>query len=216
MYVKAFNKASQKDAVNCAPAGGIRCQPCWKFMISIPYIKLCFDRRFRKKKFARIIFNGVKLQILSSLSYVKYHIHHQNEEMNFDKNVWKEHQESINEKYKLLNGYGYKGRGDYFDSCAEDDPELELLDIIADINRMAITKEDEDSHIKEIDEYVKEIEASDKILQMLEKMAPIVSLHDITTAEGIDDLFKENECSILLSMPSIINYEQIFSDHYYS
>jgi hypothetical protein len=185
-------------------------------MISIPYIKLCFDRRFRKKKFARVIFNGVKLQILSSLSYVKYHIDHQNEEMNFDKKVWKEHQESINEKYKLLNGYGYKGRGDYFDSCAEDDPELELLDIIGDINRMAITKEYEDIHIKEIDEYVKEIEASDKILQMLEKMAPLVSLNDIITAEEIDDLFKDNECSILLSMPSIINYEKIFSDHYYS
>ena len=126
-------------------------------MISTPYIKLFFDQRFRKKKFARIIFNGVKLQILSSLNDVKHHIDHQNEEVTVDKIVWKEHQESINEKYKLLNGYDYKGRGDYFDPCAEDDPELELLDKIANINRMAIIKEDEDSHIKEIDEYVKRL-----------------------------------------------------------
>lgn len=185
-------------------------------MISLPYIKLCFDRRFRKKRFAKIIFNGVKLQILSSLSYVKYHIEHQNEEMNFDRDVWKDHQERINEKYKLLNGYGYKGRGDYFDSCSEDDPELELLDIISDINRMAITKEDAENHEKEITEYVEEIEASNKTLQMLEKMASIVSSEKVTTVEEIDDLFRQNECFILLNMPSIISYEKIFTDHYHA
>lgn len=185
-------------------------------MISIPYLKLCFDRRFRKKRFAQIIFTGVKLQILSSLSYVKYHIEHQNEEMKFDQELWNEHQKSINAKYKSLNEYGYKGRGDYFDSCSEDDPELELLDIIGDINRMAITHEDINRHEEEVGEYLKEIEASTKVLKMLEKMTPIVSSAKITAIEEIYDLFERNECIILLNMPSIINYEKIFTDHYSS
>ena len=184
-------------------------------MISIPYLKFRFDRRFRKKKFAKTIFNGVKLQILSSLSYVKFHIEHQNEEMAFDKQLWNEHQQRIDEKYKKLNEYGYKGRGDYFDSCAEGDPELELLDIISEINRLAITEEDIDRHEEEIDEHIKEIEASKKVLEMLEKMVPIVSSEKVTTIEEIDDLFNKNGCSLLLNMPSIIDYEKIFTDHYY-
>lgn len=185
-------------------------------MISIPYLKLRFDRRFRKKKFAQIIFNGVKLQILSSLSYVKYHIEHQNEEMEFDQELWDDHQKSINAKYKILNAFGYKGRGDYFESCSEDDPELELLDIIDDINRMAITQEDIDRHEEEIGEHLAEIEASDKILKMLEKMATIVSSESITTVEEIDKIFEQNECLVLLNMPTIINYEKIFTYYYRS
>jgi hypothetical protein len=80
---------------------------------------------------------------------------------------------------------------------------------------MATTKEDLDNHEKEIGAYVKEIEASNSILEMLEKMAPIVSSKNITTAEEIDDIFKQNECITLLNMQSIINYEKIFTDHYY-
>jgi hypothetical protein len=134
--------------------------------------------------------------------------------MNFDIDIWKDLQESINEKYKLLNSYGYKGRGDYLNSCSADDPELELLDIIGDINRMSVTQADEENHIKELNKYADEIKASESVLQMLEKMVSIVSSINISSIEEIDDIFEQNECLILLNKPSIINYEKIFNDHY--
>lgn len=175
---------------------------------------LYIDQRFRKKKYAKIIFNGIKLQILSSLGFVKHHIEHQNKKKGFDITSWKERQEEINKQYKLLNSYGYKGRSEYFDSVAEDDPELELLDIISDINKLAITSDDLNNHINVINEFDKELEASEKVLHMLEKMAPVVSSSSIETIEEIDDVFDQQECSLLLNMPSIINYEKILSNHY--
>ena len=82
-------------------------------------------------------------------------------------------------------------------------------------HRLSITKDDEKNHRNTLNEYITEIEASESILHMLEKMTSIASSHKISTIEEIDELFIKNECFLLLNMPSIINYEKIFNDHYY-
>ena len=114
--------------------------------------------------------------------------------------------------YQKLNSYSYENRKEYFDSI-EDDPDL--LDIIEDINRSAITPEAEEDYASTLETYGKEMEASEKALSAIEKMAPIISDLRVTSIEEIEEAFHENDCSYLLHMPNLINISKIVDDYYY-
>jgi hypothetical protein len=152
--------------------------------------------------------------MLASLSYVKAHIKHQHDEIQIAKGARKERIEGINERYAKLNSYGYKNRSEYF-NAHDDDPDLEVLDIVGDINRMEITPEDQKYYSNTIGEYLEEIEAAEKVLASLEKMSPVVSSASVQSIEEIEKLFEDNECTYLLHMPRIIDVGKILSDHYY-
>lgn len=172
------------------------------------------DQKYRKLKFAKILLAGVKSEMLASISYVKAHIEHQNKELNEEKEFWKERLDRIDEMYQKLNSYGYKNRKEYFNSI-EGDPDLELLDIIEDINRSAITPEAEKNYACTLEKYDKEIEASEKVLFAIEKMAPIIADLRVTSIEEIEEAFHENDCSYLLHMPNLINISKILDEYYY-
>jgi hypothetical protein len=177
-------------------------------------IQLRIDRKYRKLKFAKILLNGIKSEMLASLSYVKAHIEYQQEELQIEKDAWKERIEMINEKYAKLNSYGYKNRSEYF-NAHDDDPDLVVLDIIEEINRMTITPEDQEHYSNTTEGYLEEIEASEKALASLEKMSPIISSASIKSEEEIEKLFEENECTYLLHTPIIIDVSKILSEHYF-
>ena len=176
-------------------------------------VKKQIDQKYRLPKFAKVILSGVKSEMLASISFVEAHLELQNKELNEEKGIWNERLARVDALYKKLNSYGYKNRKDYFDS-AEDDPDLELIDIIGDINRAAITPEAQEDYSNTLNTYYEEIRASEKVLSALKKMSPIVSSLRASSIEDIEKAFSENECSYLLNMPNIISFERILNDHY--
>ena len=180
-------------------------------------VKLKIDQKYRKQKFAKVLINGIKPEILKSIGYVKSHIALQKKEINVEKEMWAERLSRVNDLYKKLNSYGYKNRKDYFDSVeGELDLDLDLIDLVGDINRSAIIPEAEENYKNKLDEYYEEIKASEKILSSLEKMAPFIAYANVQSVEEIELLFEENGCYYLLHMPSIIDIDKILSEHYYS
>lgn len=177
-------------------------------------VKFKIDQKYRKPKFAKIIINGIKSEILESIGYVKSHISLKKTEINEVKEMWAERLSIVNDLYKKLNSYGYKNRKDYFYSSGGK-LDGDLINLVGDINRYAITPKAEEDYTKTLDEYYEEINASEKVLSSLEKMAPLIAYANVQSLEEIVSLFEENECSYLLHMPYIINIEKILGEHYY-
>lgn len=179
-------------------------------------MKLELDRRFRKKAFAKKVFNGIKTQLLGSSELVKEHIKQQEEDKNLEIKIWKDRISELNEKYRELNSYGFKNRKEYFSSSKEldDDSDMKLINIIHDINQLSTTDDMQTEYANTQNKYQEEIDASRKALSLIEKISPIASSASISSLEEIDRLFSENNCELLLNLPSIINIQQAINDEY--
>jgi hypothetical protein len=177
-------------------------------------LKMNIDRRFRKKEFANKVFNGIKLQLLRSVEYVKAHIEIQEKERDEAVELWKYRQKRLNEEYEELNSHGYKNRREYFDSSwsGDNDTDMKLLDIVHNINQLSITKEIETDYVNTLNRYHDEIESSQKVLKLIEKILPIASHADINSLKEIDVLFLEHGCEQVLS---IIDLPRAIFDQYY-
>lgn len=181
------------------------------------YLVFRFDLSFRKKKYAQVVLSGIKSEMLRSLSALNSYIAHENSEIDFEKELWRDRKRYVSEKYTELNSYGFKNRKEYFSSenILNNDNDLEILNIIQSINENSLTAEAVEQYQSSIETHNAEIEAAKKIIAQLEKMSPIICSAKIESLSEIEKLFKENECSLLLNMPKVINFERAISEYYF-
>jgi|SRR5690606_38288982 len=181
------------------------------------YLVFRFDLAFRKKKYAQVVLSGIKSEMLRSLGSLKSYITCENSEIDFEKELWRDRKNYISEKYKALNSYGFKNRKEYFstENILDADNDLEILNIIQSINESAITAEAVKEYHNSIETHNAEIEAAKKIIAQLEKMSPIICSAKVESLNEIEKLFEENECSLLLRMPKIINIERAIGEYYF-
>ena len=171
------------------------------------FLKLNIDKRFRKKNFAKNVFDGIRTQLLESAEYLEAHIERLQKDRDEEVELWTDRHKRLGDRYRDLESYGYKNRKEYFDSpwSGDDHTDMKLLDIINDINRLSITEEVEADYVSTLNKYQVEIDASQEVLQKIESILPRFSQASVKSLEEIDHLFTEHGCEQLLNMPGIID-----------
>lgn len=180
-------------------------------------VRLRIDQRFRPKRFAEILLGGVRSQLLGAPNFLKEYLDRQKAEASEDREYWKQRRDHVRALLDKLHEFGFRSPEDYLfhdGGLVDDDADLEILNLIRDIRNSEITTEGEGEICASLEKYDSEIEACEKILSDVERISAVVATLKAQSVVELENVFRQNECAYLLSMPTIIDVEKIIREHY--
>lgn len=186
-------------------------------MTVLQILRLQFDQKFRPRRFALVILNGMQSHLLGAPAFIKEYLDRQQAEAAEEEHYWKQRRDNVRALLAKLHEFGFRKPEDYLYRVHEGinpDAEMEILNLIRDIRSSEINASHQHEIDASVEKYNSEVEACKKVLSDVERMSPVVANLQVRSVEEIESAFRKNECAYLLSMPTIIDIEKIVREHY--